>query len=107
MDRNTHDLFSRRIIATRLGFGGIVVVNVYAYRATDPRDLRRAGYLAGLANDEHIKTVLMERADRVICAWGSNAKGLSRPGEILKIIKACGHEPMALQVNAAAFRHTR
>jgi hypothetical protein len=37
------------------GFGAVEVVNLFAFRATDPADLRRAGYLVGPDNDFHLQ----------------------------------------------------
>ncbi|MCY1169393.1 hypothetical protein D9M73_94210 [compost metagenome] len=83
----------------RLGFGGFWVVNLFAFRATDPKDLKRASYPVGPDNDIHLASAVALGGE-VICAWGSNAKGLSRPAEVLAILKKMGRKPMALQINA-------
>lgn len=86
--------------AQRLGYGGIEVLNLYAYRATKPADLKRAGYLVGPANDAHIADVIQDHAserDNVICAWGANARGLSRPGDVLRLLRNLGVRARALQ----------
>jgi hypothetical protein len=59
-------------------FGELEVVNLFAYRATDPKELRRAGYPVGPENDQHITDAVREAA-AVCLAWGSNAAGLERP----------------------------
>lgn len=71
--------------AERLGYGAIVVTNLFALRATDPADLRRAGYPRGPENDEWIRRGIMESGP-VVCAWGTNARGLVRPAEVLLIL---------------------
>lgn len=71
------------------GYGGLQVVNLYAYRATDPRDLKAAGYPVGPDNDSHIKAALAG-ADAVCVAWGDRARGLSRPAEVLAMIQRAG-----------------
>ena len=45
-DEHVDDPSVRRCIgfAHRLGYGGLQVVNLYAFLATDPAELRRAGY---------------------------------------------------------------
>lgn len=62
--------------ARRFGFGGIVVVNLFAYRATDPNDLRKAGWLTG--GDENMLAIgqaLRYAGNRgAICAWGANVR---------------------------------
>jgi hypothetical protein len=85
--------------ADRLGHGGIEVVNLFAFRATDPRELRAAGYPVGPENDHHLEEVCRQ-APAVLCAWGSKAKGLRRPADVLRMLKAWKAAPMALRVNA-------
>jgi hypothetical protein len=36
---------------------------------------------------------------QMICAWGSNVKGLSRPVEVLEKLRSWGVTPLALRVN--------
>ena len=55
--------------ARRLGFGGLEVVNLYAYVATDPDDLRRAGHPVGPENDQHIATCVTD--SRGACTRGA------------------------------------
>src|SRR5262245_17219162 len=73
-DEERDDPTIRRCIdfGQRLGFGGLEVVNLYAYVATDPIDLRRAGYLVGPENDRHIAEAVAE-CDKVVLAWGVHA----------------------------------
>lgn len=72
--------------AERLGFGAIVVTNLFAYRATQPADLKKAGYPRGEECDWWIEKAVRE-SNFTVCAWGSNARGLNRPTEVLKIIQ--------------------
>lgn len=63
--------------ARRDGFGGIHVLNLYALRATNPRDLWTADDPVGPDNDQHLAGVLIMAAedDRpVVAAWGANAR---------------------------------
>jgi len=68
--------------ARRLGFGGIQVLNLFAYRATDPTTLKRARYPVGPDNDAVIYARLtalrLSEGGYVICAWGAHARGLVR-----------------------------
>jgi hypothetical protein len=54
-------------------YGGIVVVNVYAYRATQPADLWRAQDPHGPENRDFINSSLWQ-TDLTIAAWGNNAR---------------------------------
>ena len=68
--------------ARALGFGGIEIVNLFAFRATLPADLRRADDPVGPDND----TVLAARcaaARMVIAAWGVHGALNGRAAEVL------------------------
>lgn len=75
-DETTDDPTIRRCIryAREWGFDRLKVVNLYAYRATDPRDLaeaERAGIdIVGPEND-HVISLAFGGADRIIAAWGA------------------------------------
>lgn len=73
-DADVDDPTIRRCMgfAEREGAGGIVVVNLYALRATNPQDLWQHPDPIGPGNDRHIKEAV-KHSNRVICAWGSNA----------------------------------
>lgn len=48
------------------------MVNLFAYRATEPKDLRKADDPVGPDNDAILLAIAAKGPD-VICAWGSNA----------------------------------
>lgn len=74
-DAEKNDPSIRRCLgfATREGFDGIVVGNVYAYRATKPSELKAAGWDTGPENDEYLTRMRME-CDAIVCAWGTNPR---------------------------------
>jgi hypothetical protein len=102
-DAQQDDATIRKCIgfAIALGYTGIAVVNLFAFRARDPKALRAAGYPVGPMNDRFIKIsaddAVAEGSD-VICAWGVNARGLSRPREVLAILRRAGVAPKALDL---------
>jgi hypothetical protein len=59
-------------ISRARGYGGIMVVNLFAYRATKPRELELAGYPEGPGNDLFILTAV-SRCKNTVFAWGANA----------------------------------
>ena len=85
--------------AKRLGYTGIEVVNLYAFRATYPSVLKAAGYPKGPDNDGHILTAATA-GGIVICAWGANTRGLTRPDAVLDMLREAGIVPMALAFTA-------
>jgi hypothetical protein len=55
--------------ARSLGYGGIHVVNLFAFRARHPRQLFKAADPVGPANDKFIARAARS-AGRVVAAWG-------------------------------------
>lgn len=84
-----------RGFAERHGFGGMVFVNLFAWIATHPKELRAAGYPVGPCNDQYILDACAMGDGRVICAWGALARGLERPQQVLEMIRRAGFAPMA------------
>lgn len=62
--------------ARTLGFDGVSVLNLYAFRATKPADLWLAEEpTGGQRNDDLLREVgLIAKHQTVIAAWGSNAR---------------------------------
>lgn len=57
--------------STRWGFGSYVVVNLYAFKATDPREMMRAENPAGLPlNADYLAEAMREPC--VMLAWGAH-----------------------------------
>jgi len=57
--------------ARTLGYGAFRVTNIFAFRATDPRDMRRAADPVGPENLETLRDGVAW-ADHVIAAWGTH-----------------------------------
>lgn len=79
-DAYADDPTIRRCIsfAQRDGFGGIMVLNLFAYRATDPRELRSATDPVGPENDDRLRRVFELQVSHglpVVAAWGAGAPG--------------------------------
>lgn len=72
-DASEDDPTIRRCIgfAQDWGYGRLLVVNLYAYRATDPKQLWKVVDPVGPDNDDAL-TEAMEAADFVVLAWGSH-----------------------------------
>lgn len=71
-DADNDDPTIRRCIgfAKTWGYGGIVVVNLFAYRATNPKDLLKCKNPVG---DDNLKWIehSASRCPKVVAAWGN------------------------------------
>jgi hypothetical protein len=80
-------------------WGRLIIGNLFAYRATDVRELGHAADPVGPENDEHLMRILAE-ADQVICAWGPISKQpkkwQSRFLNVLDLITGTGLFPMSI-----------
>ena len=83
-DDQFDDATIRRCVgfAKRWGYCGIVVTNLFAYRATQPKDLKtllqtQGGFrlAIGERSAEHIDREA-KMAHLIVCAWGDNIDGL-------------------------------
>jgi hypothetical protein len=78
-DASLNDPTIRRCIgfAKREGYGGLVVLNLYAYRATNPKALLTCGDPVGPGNDDMLRAHMRSSvgvARPVVAAWGANAR---------------------------------
>lgn len=72
----------------RMGYGGIVVVNLFAYRTKSPEVLAKNGWQIGPDNDKHIINECLGQA--VCVAWGANVRkagpGRDRATEVMQLL---------------------
>ena len=53
------------------GYGGLYMLNLFAFRATAPSDMFNASSPIGEENSKYIEKY-SKLSDKVICAWGNN-----------------------------------
>lgn len=97
-DARNNDPTIRRCIgfARDWGFGRVHVLNLFAYRATYPDDLKAASDPVGPRNDLWLRKVA-RRCDRVVACWGNDGAFMGRSarvramlGDRLEIIRLNG-----------------
>ena len=83
-DGLNNDLTTIRCInfAKKWGYGGIMIGNIYPFRAKRPKDLRK--WIKGYGdlynfneyedNKNHVRD-MAQQTDLIVCAWGCNYKG--------------------------------
>lgn len=78
--------------ARALGFGAFRVVNIFAFRATDPRVMRATADPVGPENDDAIdrsaRDWIRDDNDHIICAWGAHGAHLHRGRSVEAILRA-------------------
>lgn len=74
-DADQDDATIRKLkgFGARNGWGRIIVGNLFAYRATDVRELATADDPVGAMNDTYLRMMTLS-ADRIIVAWGPVSK---------------------------------
>jgi len=76
------------------GYGGLIMVNLFAYMSTYPTDLKKVKLPIGNNNNKHILKN-HQKSQLTVAAWGNDGCFLKRDKEVLKII--CN--PMCLNIN--------
>jgi hypothetical protein len=91
--------------ADRWGYGGLIKVNLFAYRATDPAEMKRQSNPIGLlnergenANNEHIFEAAA-KAHRLVAAWGAHGTHMERDNTVLKLLTNRGFSLFCLGWN--------
>lgn len=89
-----------QVRALNAGFGGLIVVNIFAFRSTDPAALYEiADPVGGLANDMAI-VAAAQKSKLVVCGWGRHGALQDRGKKVLELIRSTGKVPHALRINS-------
>lgn len=75
--------------ARALGYGAFRVTNIFAWRATDPRNMRAVADPVGPENDAAILGSL-KTSDLVICAWGNHGLHQKRGQGVETMLREAG-----------------
>jgi hypothetical protein len=100
-DATENDATIRKLLGfgERHGWGKLIVGNLFAYRATDVRELGRVSDPFGEGNGSHLIRIF-EEAQHVIFAWGPLAKQPRYFRHIWRVANAyaleAGHTPLCI-----------
>ena len=92
-DANLEDSTLRKCLgfAKAHGHGGVILVNLFAWRARKPSDLRLASDPIGPENDSHILWACeAPRLATVVAAWGGNPFARWRALHVSELIRSAG-----------------
>ena len=85
-------------VAARWGFGGLIVTNLFAWRATDPDEMKATGDPVGRGNDAAILAAARE-ARLLVCAWGNHGAHHGRSGRVVSLLRGAGIDLHVLKMN--------
>jgi len=66
-------------------YGGVCMANLFAFRATEPSDMKATNDPVGKENDEWLMK-LAEEAGLVVAAWGNDGSYLGRSEQVKALI---------------------
>ncbi len=91
--------------ATNWKFGGLEVVNLFAFISTDRKKIRKGGKeIIGKNNDDRVLRTC-KKADLVVAAWGNDGKIQNRSTEVKKLLQKSGIKIRALKINKSGEPH--
>jgi hypothetical protein len=98
-DADIDDPTIRRCIgfAKSWGYSSLEVVNLFAYRATDPDELKKCDDPVGPDNDKYICHAA-ESAHKIVLAWGTKGVLRGRNREVLNMVER--YSPECLEITA-------
>lgn len=95
-DEKQDDNTTRLLInaAKKWGYGGVDVYNLFAYKATEPDEMKRADDPVGVENDVWLQTIV---TGPVVACWGENGSFRNRGDDVLEMLRPL--EPLAFAVD--------
>lgn len=81
--------------SSRLYHGGLDVVNLFAYRATNPKELKKVNDPVGPENKGRILKAASE-SDMIVCAWGTNGTFNRQNEKVMEWLS--GYDLYALEI---------
>lgn len=96
-DATEDDPTIRRCIgfAKMWGYGRLTVTNIFAFRATDPKDMKAANDPVGADNKTYIR-IAAENAEICVCAWGAHGSFCGQDAIVLEWLHNIPVAPLAL-----------
>jgi len=83
--------------AERLGYGSLYVVNLFAFRATNKKEIMKVDNPVGPENDKNILEIA-KKSNIIIAAWGEYGKYLDRSSVVLNELYRKGYKVFCLKL---------
>jgi len=84
--------------AKRWGYGRLMMVNLFAFRARDPWQMLHHNLPVGPENDDWI-TLAADHCELILVAWGNPGKHMKRDRIVLDLLRGRGRELYHLGLN--------
>jgi hypothetical protein len=97
-DANLDDPTIRRCIgfAKREGCGGLIVINLFALRATDPKELARHPFPVGPEWRQHMEAAVRDIDGPLIAGWGAQKGIEAQEATVRDLLCGMGRRPWCL-----------
>ncbi len=100
-DHTVDDPTIKRCIgfAKRLGYGSIMVVNLFAFRSPHPKAMQAAEDAIGPQNDAYLEAIFEEVSEYggdIVAAWGTGGAHLERDYQVAEMVEGHGNVLMCL-----------
>lgn len=82
--------------ASDWGYGAVYMVNLFAFRATQRKDMLIYNEPTGIDNDRWLQDIA-QHAGVIVCAWGTDGKYLRRDDYVINLL--LGYKLMCLGTN--------
>jgi len=89
-----------QVRALNAGFGGLLVVNIFAWRSTDPAELYQVADPVGAPYNDSVIINSVRKSELVVCGWGMHGALQDRGKQVLELIRSAGKVPHALRINS-------
>lgn len=85
--------------ASALGYGGVVIVNLFSWRDVSPAAMKKVDAPIGPACDD-VLDLTLERAGLIVCGWGSHGNHRGRSDEVGRRLIERGLDLTCLRITA-------
>lgn len=102
-DETTDDPTVRRCInyAREWGYPAFIMLNIFAFRATDPEEMKRQDEPVGIDNNKHIIDIC-KQSGIVVAAWSNHASHMNRGHEVELLLSHYNIELHCLKINSSS-----
>ena len=75
-----------RNFSNQFGYNCFYMLNIFAFRSTDPKNMLNCKQPIGKDNDYWIKQIC-NKTDKIVCCWGNIGKHLNRSDQVRLLLK--------------------